>query len=430
MIDKAHSYLKTKADCYEVYYDDTSKLRINIKRDIPDFALGGETSGMSVKVFMDGRIGSSSTTNLSRYKECVDGAIKNAKLNEKDKKFRRFQKKLKIPNVKGYSQKLLDQTSDEVKKYLKDFMSNVKSVEPRACVGEGSYTKSVRNIRVINSEGVDIKKKTAVNWISDELIVDDISMCSFDESKLPLEPSVALEHAKRLVSLRNRKKPETKDMQLLIHPNALSNIMSQAFAYSINAENVQNKRSFLAGKLNNRVFDKKMSIVDSAIKKDLIGSEPFDDEGTPSQSTPVVKNGVLKNYLYNTYAAFSENKKSTGNCARNLNMPPTICTTNVIFEKGKSSFERMMPEVSEGIYVKSLLGAHTMNEMTGEFSVGASEAHIIRKGEVLHAVKDTMIAGNFFDIMKEVVLIENKLYHGGSGYYLPHILFPKIKVIG
>ena len=430
MIDKIQQYLKSKTDCYEIYYEDADKLKIYINKNKIDFATESRTEGVTVRVCKDKKLGMATTTNLSKYKECIDSALKIAKLNNNDGKFINFQSKLKASNAKGYNQKLLNQSAEELNIYLKDFISNIKKKDKNILLSDGAYSRYVGNARIINSEGVDAEKKSASNQIVDELILKDESIWAFDESKLPLNPKTVDEHADRLLSMLNSKKTKTEDIQLIFHPEALQSLMSHAFAYSVSAENVQNNRSFFTGKLNQQVFDKKITIRDNGTEKDLMGTEPFDDEGTPSQNTGLIANGMLNNVLHNTYTASQENAKSTGNCARSPGMIPSISTTNLIMEKGAKSFDKMLSEVKKGIYVRNLMGVHTMSEVTGEFSLGATEAHLIENGKIKHALKDTMIAGNFFDLMKDITLIENKLSHAGSGFYLPHVLSPKIKVIG
>ena len=71
-----------------------------------------------------------------------------------------------------------------------------------------------------------------------------------------------------------------------------------------------------------------------------------------------------------------------------------------------------------------------MDSQTGLFSLGVTEGHIIEEGRIKYAVKDIMVSGNIFDLLRNVEKISNKIEHVGNGEYMPHMLFNKIKVIG
>jgi PmbA protein len=103
---------------------------------------------------------------------------------------------------------------------------------------------------------------------------------------------------------------------------------------------------------------------------------------------------------------------------------------NVVVAKGKGD---VLHSVKKGLYVRSLLGVHTMNEATGDFSLGIVEGFYVEDGEVKHAVKDAMVAGNFFDMMNNVQELGAKLEHSldiSGGCYMPEMLFEKLKVVG
>ena len=101
------------------------------------------------------------------------------------------------------------------------------------------------------------------------------------------------------------------------------------------------------------------------------GTSPFDGEGLPSRRTVVVENGVLRNYLLNTYTARKLGMKSTHNASRGLAGTPGIGCGNLYLEPGTLTPEQIIGEIPAGLYVTSLMGFGT-NIVTGDYSRGAT----------------------------------------------------------
>jgi PmbA protein len=125
-----------------------------------------------------------------------------------------------------------------------------------------------------------------------------------------------------------------------------------------------------------------------------------DDEGVPSRATTVVDDGVLKTFLYDTYTAGKEKRESTGNAIRgSYSSPPMVGPRNVRFEYPRSDVLR---ETDKGLFVNSIIGAHTANPITGDFSVECRNAFVIENGALTQPIKSMMISGNIFDLLKKV----------------------------
>jgi PmbA protein len=244
-----------------------------------------------------------------------------------------------------------------------------------------------------------------------------------------LDVNVAKSHAQRLLGLLNKKQMDTCNIPLILHPEALSSLFSQSYVFSVSGENLFLKKSKF--KIGEKVFDDKITITDDALTKGLFCTRPFDKEGTKSQKFNVIENGVFKNALYDNYYGKLVGKKSTGNAQRSVVSLPSILPNNIVIKAG--NVKDVLNDVDKAIYVRGMLGVHTMNEATGDFSVGVMEGHYVEKGKLKYAVKDTMIAGNFFDLMNNVVSVGKKIEHSldvSGGCYMPEILFKNVKVIG
>ncbi|MBI4447643.1 TldD/PmbA family protein [Candidatus Woesearchaeota archaeon] len=434
MIDTIKNYTKSKAQSYEIFYSENDALNIELNNDETNFVSQGKTAGFGVRVFKDGKMGFSYTNNLSKYREAIDRAVKIAKLNKKDPDFKNFALKKNFTKTNNSDKELESFDAEKFSFFKKEFLGQLKSVNPKIRLSLATYIKNVSNSCIINSEGVDAAEKITANIYEYSIGIKDegqIQSISLEEgSKKVLHPEIGKEAGERLQQFLNRKKMGSGKFQLLLHPEALSDLLSEAFSFSINAENVQQKKSVYTDSLNKQVMNKAITIIDDARKKNFFSTRSFDHEGTPSQTNKIIENGVLKNFIHSVYTANKQGAKTTGNAYRAINSLPMIMTNNILMEPGKT--KDILGEVEDGLFVKSLLGVHTMGRGTGEFSLGVLEGHKVEKGEIKYPVKDVMISGNVFSLLSEVIAISKKCEEGyyGGGFSLPTTLYPKINIVG
>jgi PmbA protein len=138
----------------------------------------------------------------------------------------------------------------------------------------------------------------------------------------------------------------------------------------------------------------------------------------------------LKGFLYDNYAAKKEGVQSTGNASRaGYLSTPNIETTNFHIMPGTITVDQLMSEIDEGLLIYYLQGAHSSNPVSGEFSVVATPAWKIKKGEIEHCTRGIMLAGNIFEVLKNVSVIANNDRQIGQ-LVSPWILAEKLHVIG
>ncbi len=172
---------------------------------------------------------------------------------------------------------------------------------------------------------------------------------------------------------------------------------------------IQKNQSPLKGKINQKVSSNLLTIIDDGRVDEAIGSKPYDDEGVSTQTKAIIEKGVLKTYLYDVFSAAREGKKPSGNSLRQSSeiiqkyaVEPQPAPTNLIIKPGTENFESLVKDVKNGVYVKNVIGAHTSNAVTGEFSVVALTAYKIENGEIKFPVKNAMIAGNILEFLNKI----------------------------
>ncbi len=177
---------------------------------------------------------------------------------------------------------------------------------------------------------------------------------------------------------------------------------------------MQKGKSLFAGKLGERVGSTQLNVMDSGLLPQGLATAPVDDEGVPSQDTMLLDQGILQTYLYNSYSAARDGVESTGNGVRaSFRGALSSGPRNIHIQPGNRSQSELMGEISRGLLVTNVMGMHTANPISGEFSVGASGLWI-EGGKPIRPVRGVAIAGNLIDFLKHIVAVGSDLRFFGS----------------
>jgi PmbA protein len=241
---------------------------------------------------------------------------------------------------------------------------------------------------------------------------------------------VGKESARLAVSALKTKRVETKNYKLILTQFALQDLFYNTLINAIKADNVQRKQSALSEKLGEKVASEKITILDDGLFPGGFRSATFDGEGYPQQKTTVIDRGKLRNFLYDNYTAKKVNEENTGNASRaGYLSTPHIEATNFRIIPGNTSTEDLIKEVDDGLIVYYLQGAHSSNPVSGEFSVVATPAWKIKKGEIKHCTRGVMLSGNIFELLKNIDAVANNQRMMGQ-LIAPWVLVKNVKVIG
>ena len=143
-----------------------------------------------------------------------------------------------------------------------------------------------------------------------------------------------------------------------------------------------------------------------------LGSSPFDDEGVATQTTPIIENGTLRNYLHSAYTARKLGSRPTGNGSRAGSGVVTIGPTNFYLKAGAYTPEEIVRSIKSGLYVVELIG-FGVNTVTGDYSRGAVGLWI-ENGQLTHPVQEVTIAGNLREMLKNIEMVGNDVTFLGS----------------
>ena len=200
-------------------------------------------------------------------------------------------------------------------------------------------------------------------------------------------------------------------------PMVLAALVAEEFlaimASGFSAENVQKKKSLFMGRLGAEIVAPVITVYDDGLLEHGLGTAPSDDEAVPTRKKTIIDKGRLSMFLYNTYAANKDKTVSTGNGLRGgFKGVPGVGVTNLYVEPGTSSLENLICTMGKGLYVTEVMGMHTANPISGDFSVGAT-GFWIENGKRVYPVREITIAGNIIDLMKNVEAVGSDLRFAG-----------------
>src|SRR5262245_8013206 len=217
--------------------------------------------------------------------------------------------------------------------------------------------------------------------------------------------------ARRTLRKLGARPVQTQSVPVVFEPTLARELLGDIFQ-AVSGESVFRKASFLVGQLDERVAADCLTVVDDGKMPGKLGSRPFDSEGLPTRRTVVIKNGILENYLLNTYTARKLGLKSTGNASRGLVGAPGVGAGNMFIEPGTRSPDDIIASISKGFLLTELLG-FGVNIVTGDYSRSASGIWI-EGGELSFPVQGVTIAGNLQEMLNSMEAIGSDLDFRGS----------------
>ncbi len=206
------------------------------------------------------------------------------------------------------------------------------------------------------------------------------------------------------------------DKMIMVVENRSALRLFYAMRGPLSGRALQQKSSFLEGKLNQKIASEKLTIIDDPFIKKGLGSKLYDNEGIAAKVMPVIEKGILKNYFIDTYYA------------RKLGMSPTTGgTSNTIFELGTQSLDDMIKQVDKGILITSFIGGNS-NSTTGDFSFGI-QGFLVENGQLIKPINEMNISGNLGEFWNMLLAVGNDPYPYSS-MQAPSLMFEKIQFSG
>lgn len=428
--DKAQKAVKNSCDAYEIYIEESKSIELDSRKEELNFAKEEIDCGVGIRVIKDNKVGFAFTSDMNKIEEAAMQSIENTKLNKVDENYA-FAEVEKVPEIKKvYDKKFNDLSLDESIEFLKN---TIDTTIDQGCDITGSgFSASEGRSLIINSNGVSIEDEgtgfgigLSVTIQKDGQIATAYNSQSSRFFDLDGE-KLAIEVCNLAKSSLDTKPIDTNDYDVVLDYYAATGLL-QTFISAFNGENVMRGRSILKDKIGMEIANPNLTIVDNPLLENGMCTSKCDGEGSVSEKTELVKDGVLNSFIYDIYTANKQGVKTTSNGLRGSYLTtPMISPTNVEFK-----FDEMkdLSEIDKGVLTTSVLGAHTANPISGDFSVEASNAFKIENGELTDPINKAMISGNIFEIMKKVEGLKSEIKQYGQ-FIIPKLLVHDLRVVG
>ena len=312
-------------------------------------------------------------------------------------------------------------TFEERSHFLGSIEAEVKKRDKRLTkVLRVSYREGRHESAVVSHRGIRASSKgTSVSFSLACVAVDGVetqvgygfqAVRHATDLKIDWVIEKTVEHA--LVLLGGKQVPSGR-YDLVFDPFVAAEIL-ELLADALDGDQVLKGKSFLASGIGQRVGTPSLTIVDDGRLKRGMGSSLFDAEGLPTRTTVLVQEGVLQAFLYDSTSARKAKTSSTGNAGRaSYRSLPEPETTNFFIQPGAQAPEAIISGIDSGLYVHNVMGLHTVDTVSGDYSLGIMGERI-EKGRRTHGVRGVTIAGNLLDLLNSVEAVGSDLTFSGS----------------
>ena len=397
--------------------------------------------GVGIRVAQDKAIGFAYTNLLDSQEAIADAAaraLSAARASRPDPNWNGLPQKKHGNAVEGtFDQKILDLSPEDLVLVTTQMLDSASEVDKRAFPVEGGVGSGYVAVAIANSNGVAAYDRGTIVECSLAALAKDAGVVTpicfeFDASRnLSLNPKwVGSEAAKLAIKALKPKPVESKTSTVIFTQFALQDLFSYTLMGAVKADCVQRGQSPFKDKIGTQVASKELTVYDDGLLPNGLRTSVFDGEGVPHQTTPVIEKGILKSFLYDNYSAKKDGVESTGNASRAGYLgTPSLDTTNFRVLPQTKTAEQMLSEVDDGFIVYYLQGAHSSNPVSGEFSVVATPCWKVRDGEVEHSCRGVMLAGNIFELLRNILVVGGNERQMGS-LVAPWVVVDNVRVIG
>jgi len=440
VVDRALEALRAgRVATAEVFVRDALSGSVETKDGELEVVTARGERGLGVRVLDAQRIGFAHTSDLAvaGIEACVDQARRMATITESDEDLRIAATPLEAVDLDIYQPGLEERPLADRGAVALAVERAARSVDPRIThFRKTSYSDAEVTTVIATTHGVRASYResfcgamtSAVATQNGERQIGYHGEGARRMAELDPE-TVGMRAAQRAIEKLGARPFPTQKLPVVLDPWMAMSLLG-AISPLFSADNVLKGRSLFAGKIGERVANERVTIVDDARRKGGLRSAPFDGEGVATTTRILIERGVLRGYLVNLKTAGKLNSAPTGNARRGSYASPSrIGPSNFYIEAGADDPAALVRGQSRALAVTSLLNLHTIDPVSGEFSLGATGTYLER-GAPVHPVQGITIAGNFTHLLSSISGVGTDLTFGASGIGSPTLLIAELSVGG
>lgn len=424
-------------DKVELYTKSESKLSVRISDGKPKGGDGNHITEYALRAISGDKMGTAVSTSDSD-----DSLVERAKISLENQNTDAMEFSNAIPkNVEAFDHKIDKMTSEmlmeeglRISQIFKELAPDIKA--------DVNISTTKKSIAIINSVGFDHSySKTEYNVGISTKSPKGFSETFKVKNGSTYQPMTKEDIENLIESHRisqNRVKGIGGKLPVIFSGNAMGALMLRVLA-GVNSDIVLKGISPVKDKMGELIFAEHVTIRDDGTLKGGLGTCAFDDEGTPSANTILYKNGRLNSFLADITSAKKLGIEPTGNSfkrtmfSEDIEDQPAVDASNLLIEGNTVSDAELIRQVKQGIYVSSVMGAHTGNINAGDYSLNVSSGYLIEDGKIVGKVENTMVSGNIYQDFKNIVALGTELKPMLAIFfslgYSPDVLFKDISVV-
>ncbi len=422
---------KKVAQAAEVFVVTSEETPVNFEANRLKNIQSRQSQMAALRIITKGRIGYSVTTNLNDVSALIKSAVETAKFGM-PAKFE-LPTPTSYPQVKIYDKKVESVSLEQMIGLGEEMIATVKEHTPEL-ICEAGITKDTVSVSIMNSNGskASYRKSTFSLGIEGSLIHDTnmLFVGEGESSCHPLDNTKAVTDAvlRQLEWAKDQGSVPSRPLPVIFTPNGVASALIPPLMAAFNGKIVLEGASPIGNSLGKPVFDNKFWLWDDATIAYRPNSRPFDDEGIPSRRNLLIEAGAPASFLYDLQTAALANKQSTGNGSRPGSGLPTPSPSAFVIKPGDVSFDDMLADIKEGLVIEYLMGAAQGNILSGDFSGNVLLGYKVENGKIVGRVKDTMVSGNIYQLLKEITAIGNDAKWVGGLVNSPSIYCQNLSV--
>jgi TldD protein len=410
------------ADYIEIHFEESQATSIAYRGERLEEISRARNSGGNVRALVRGSWGFVSFNDLDGLRDKVSLAVKEARLASRGP-FGLFPTEPVLDTVVPQLKQDATTMPLSAKKDLLDSYNNIMLSSPKIQSTRVNYRDGRKQLTFASSEGSYIEQTktdlalrlTAIASEDSEVQQAGLSLGSTGEfSAVEGLHEQAGEIARRAAVLLSAPQAKGGEYTVILDPLLAGVFAHEAFGHLSESDFVyQNENLQQVMVLGKKFGGKHLNIVDDPTIPNLRGSYRYDDEGTPARKTYLIREGILEGRLHSRETAAKMGERATGNArAINYLFSPIVRMSNTFIEPGSASFEDMLGDIEEGVYVKDCYGGTTSLEM---FTFSAGEAYMIRRGKLAELLRPVVLTGNVFNTLQNIDAIGHDLEMNQGG---------------
>lgn len=440
VVDRAIAQIHSlRVDAGEVFLREGQSTSLEIRDGAIENAIARGERGVGVRILRGGRVGFAYTSDLSAdgIADCVQAARDIATVTEPDPDVAIATTAIESTDLGLYETGATERSIADRASVAFAVESAARAVDERISgFRKTTYSDGTLTTMLANSSGVRGSYRESYFSVGTSAVAtagEERQIGYHGEATRrfgALQPEAVGRRAAEMALGKLGARPfDTQTIPVVLDP-FLGMALLGAIVPLFSADSVIKGKSLFADKLGEGVASEHVTIVDDARMAGALRSAPFDGEGVRTTTRTLIDRGVLKGYLSSLKTSKKMDLEPTGNARRgSYAMPSRIGAANFHLAAGTADPAAIVGALDRALRVTSLLNLHTIDPISGEFSLGAS-GDVLERGQRSHAVQGITIAGNLTTLLSAITGIANDLTFGSSGIGSPTFVISELSVGG